>query len=338
VCPSDGKPHTKAGSADYSIEVNPQELQRNWRKCMRCQSIYLATNGPGVCKAGPGGHAPGASASYILVDDVDPVNTSGPAQKGWQRGWRYCKRCGMLWMGLNSGSRCPAGGAHTLADSGEYWLRLNNNPSGQTAPGESGWKWCDKCQSLWSGGAGSQCPAGGAHSSTGSSDYGLVADNFMWHWCSRCQGLWLGNNGKTGVCQAGGGGHSLVSSADYFLVCDVDKSSVPGSAGTQPPGWQEGWRYCTKCQLLWMGLNSDSHCPAGGPHVFGGQGDAWEHGNIVLRYSGSAPDAPGQQTQWKWCSKCQSLWMGANSGSKCAADGLEHSSAGSGDYILDRNF
>jgi len=162
-------------------------------------------------------------------------------------------------------------------------------------------------------------------------------DNFLWHWCDKCHGLWLGDNGSTGVCKSGPGGHSLAHSSGYMLVCDRAASAVPGSLGTQPPGWQEGWSFCTKCQLLWMGQNSGSHCPAGGPHSHATQDGAWEHANFILRLSGSAVDAPGQQTKWKWCHKCQSLWYG-KAGSKCAADGLEHDDAGSGDYMLDHDY
>jgi len=333
VCPADGKAHN-LGTGDYSIGVNPPDVQANWRKCSRCQSIYYAGNGAGACAAGPGGHDPGASGSYLMISAVSPANTVGNAQTGWLGGWRYCKKCGELWMGLNAGSRCPADSqAHSLADSGEYWLRVTT--AAEPGPGETGWARCEKCQSLWSGHANSRCPATGTtHISATSTIYALTVDSFLWHWCSRCQGLWLGTNGSTGVCQAGPGGHSQADSSDYFVVDDPHPTAVPGGPGVQPAGFQDGWRYCTKCQALWMGLNSGSHCPAGMAHTMAGQDGTWEHGNLVLQYSGGAADSPGQQTKWKRCGKCQSLWMGANAGSKCAKDGLEHIAADSNDYML----
>jgi hypothetical protein len=328
ICPADGNAHSLSGSGNYSIAVDPQDVQRNWRRCSRCQSLYLAANGPGVCQAGAGGHDPGASGSYMLPDEVTPVNAGGPQQQGWEGGWRYCKQCGQLWLGTQSGSHCPAGGSHSKSGSGEYWL----NTGGKL--GELDWRRCTKCQALWSGAPGSHCPQGGTHSSAGA--YGLMVDTFVWHWCHKCQGLWLGN-WSTGVCEAGGG-HSLVGSADYFVVDDYDQMSTPGSPGTQPAGWQDGWRYCLKCELLWWSLGGASHCPAGGAHAAGVQdGKDQAHGNFVLDESGGS-DRPGQQVGWRLCPKCQTLWMGANSGSKCAADGQAHTSTGSQHYRLQHGF
>ena len=175
VCPSDKGAHSLAESGDYAVEVNPQDIQKNWQKCARCQTLYLASNGIGVCKAGPGGHNAGGTSSYLLVDDVSPVNSNGPKQAGWEGGWRYCKKCGALWMGQSTGSYCPTGGGHSLIGSGEYWLRIYTSLN--SAPGEPGWKLCDKCQSLWSGDSHSVCPMDGiVHSTASSTEYALIVD------------------------------------------------------------------------------------------------------------------------------------------------------------------
>jgi hypothetical protein len=41
------------------------------------------------------------------------------------------------------------------------------------------------------------------------------------------------------------------------------------------------------------------------------------------------------QNNWRWCSKCQGLWYnGFPDNGHCPADGLQHISAGSGNYTL----
>ena len=158
VCPGNaGGPHSLNNSGDYSLTLNPEEIQQNWRWCHKCQGLFYKPNGVGVCKAGPGGHSSTGSANYTLSVDVSPVNASGtpqsavpPKATGWQGGWRYCSKCGLLWMGLNSGSDCPKGGNHSSSGSGNYYLSINNTAS-NSGLGQVGWKWCNKCQGLWMG-------------------------------------------------------------------------------------------------------------------------------------------------------------------------------------------
>lgn len=172
ACPATGL-HS-VGSGDYSIALNPEDTQQDWRWCNRCQGIFYAPNGNGVCKAGSGGHSSSGSSNYTLCVDVNPVNASSPSQTGWQAGWAYCNQCGLLWMGANSGSHCPAtSGAHSKSISGNYFL-INGNSSG----GQAGWRWCGKCQGLWmSLNSGSKCGFDGlAHSTSGSGAYQLIND------------------------------------------------------------------------------------------------------------------------------------------------------------------
>ena len=81
-------------------------------------------------------------------------------------------------MGLNSGSQCPAGGAHSLALSGDYTVIHQAESNG---PGEKNWRWCAKCQCLWfAGSAATACPAGGAHSQSGSEKYRVQRVAYGW--------------------------------------------------------------------------------------------------------------------------------------------------------------
>ncbi|MBC8116295.1 MAG: hypothetical protein H7062_18050 [Candidatus Saccharimonas sp.] len=90
-----------------------------------------------------------------------------------------------------------------------------------SAPGQSNWRWCSKCQGLWFGGnPAGKCPAGGNHTKVGSGNYTLAhqsgAGQTNWRWCSKCQGLWFGGN-PAGKCPAGGL-HVKTGSGNYHLV------------------------------------------------------------------------------------------------------------------------
>lgn len=130
------------------------------------------------------------------------------------------------------------------------------------------WRWCNKCQGLWFAGNATQgkCPAGGAHTKTGSGNYSLVhaatiaPGQSNWRWCKKCQGLWFAGNTTAGKCPAGGT-HSKVGSGNYTLA-------------HQSGAGQSNWRWCNKCQGLWFGGNpTQGSCAAGGTHTKIGSGD-----------------------------------------------------------------
>ncbi|MDR7476070.1 MAG: hypothetical protein QN175_13845 [Armatimonadota bacterium] len=111
----------------------------------------------------------GAGASDIIVDWAP-----GGAELGsGQPNWRWCSKCqGLFFAGSATLGRCPAGGSHDGATSGNYSLTQN----APAAPGQSSWRWCQKCEGLFFGGNPSPgvCPAGGSHDGSRSGDYGLV--------------------------------------------------------------------------------------------------------------------------------------------------------------------
>jgi len=312
-----------------SFGTNPlQYRQDGWRFCNKCAGLYFSYQGnSGICPAGGGAHST-TGGNYSLTDDA-----SAPGQPDW----KYCKKCAGLFFAGDPGSKCPVKtptSAHDGSASNSY--RIINNVPGD--PGQHHWRWCSKCQGMWFGDAAvSVCPgnAGGPHSLSNSGDYSLAlnAEEIQrnWRWCNRCQGLFYQPNGA-GVCKAGSGGHSSTGSANYTLSVDVSPVNSSGTHQSSVPpnatGWQGGWRYCDKCGLLWMGVNSGSDCPKGGSHSSIGSG------TYYLCINGAASDSGLGQVGWRWCQKCQGLWMGLNSGSKCSSDGLAHSAAGSGAYVL----
>lgn len=289
--------------------------QDGWRCCGNCQGLYYAFGGPGVpsvCPATAGPHRPGSDGNYVL---------SGQAGPGRQSGWQFCNKCGGMFYGGNPHSKCPVHSPTTEhVNGGGVYAIANNSPSD---PGQHHWRWCSKCQGLWyAGNPGSACPGdpGQPHSAVGSGDYAIEVNpaDFQrnWRWCMRCQGLFYAGNGP-GVCQAGPGGHVLARSASYVLQCAI---SPLNPSGPQPASWTSAGRYCANCGLLWLGTAQNSRCPAkpGGPHVSAGSGV------YFLRATTKPPSAAGQ-TGWGWCGKCHCLWAATNAGSKCAADGLDHS-------------
>jgi hypothetical protein len=74
---------------------------------------------------------------------------------------------------------------------------------------------------------------------------------------------------------------------------------------------------------------SMSRC--GMPDVIGGIEFSTGSGNYSLLHEAAV--ASGQQSNWRWCNKCQGLFFGGNAGSVCPAGG-PHSKVGSGNYSL----
>ena len=80
---------------------------------------------------------------------------------------------------------------------------------------------------------------------------------------------------------------------------------------------QSGWRWCSICQGLYFSPDiftvTISRCPSGGTHIIGGS-------NYSLKYD--QPAGPEQESDWRWCKKCQGLHYGPGmAASKCPAGG-----------------
>jgi hypothetical protein len=139
----------------------------------------------------------------------------------FQQGWKWCNKCQALcFTGGNPGA-CQAGGNHDFAGSGNYTLW--HYPSGKVdftdqVPGQSNWKWCNKCQELCYAGSThvGNCAAGGAHDHTGSGDYVLAGGQSNWRWCNKCQAMSFAGNPDAGQCP-NGGVHDHGGSGDYTL-------------------------------------------------------------------------------------------------------------------------
>ena len=171
---------------------------------------------------------------YWQVERLGPVQDIAETARseGSQAGWRWCSRCQGLFYGpLVAGSSCPSGGPHadpSVSGSSNYVLRLGVP---EQAGMQSGWRWCNNCQSLFFGPmhAQSACPAGGAHASpdvSGSANYSLGSDTTprvghqdQWRWCPKCKSLYFGPGRDASTCPSGGkhGTSPLTESSNYLL-------------------------------------------------------------------------------------------------------------------------
>jgi M6 family metalloprotease-like protein len=147
--------------------------QAAWLFCAKCQGLYYGGGSiSGPCPQDGTNHLRGSDSfnyyNYMMVPDV-----GGPSR---QSGWRYCSKCTALFYGPNqSTSFCPntTGGPTHIAVGSVYSLVVNDS----AAPGQHGWKWCKKCQSLFYGPnqSDSNCPKDGLqHDGSLSSDYAMV--------------------------------------------------------------------------------------------------------------------------------------------------------------------
>jgi hypothetical protein len=163
----------------------------------------------------------------------------------------------------------------TYRDGGESESAgpLSGPQGGQGAPqvrrliymtGQTGFRYCSKCQGLFLGpNAAGECPGGAQHEPSGAiytvGDQVWGVSHGSWYWCSQCQGVFE-NSWGSGVCPAPGrGGHRFSVGASAWLLNESPQA-----------GQQTGWWRCQKCCGLFyydpMYVGSSGTCPAGGGH------------------------------------------------------------------------
>jgi Peptidase family M23 len=292
-----------------SNNVEGDYRQDHWRHCVRCHVLYFAGVSRSACPRGDE-HDYRGGGNYTLA--VDGTNPQG------QRDWKHCRKCQTLFFSGGANTRCPAGpgSAHDGSHSGNYALLTNvQNAAGH----QNGWRWCKNCGVLWFNASDSKCPATGqTHSLDGSGDYTLhhTPDDWQRHWrlCGKCGCLFNGEYIAQSKCAGNSSAPHVIAhpTQNYFLT--LNSPDAPG---------QSQWRWCHKCQCLWMGLNAGSRCPAGAAHALDNSGDY-----IVLHQADA--NGPGEKN-WRWCHKCQGLWFAGLAATRCPAGG-QHSQSGSGKY------
>lgn len=162
-----------------------------------------------------------ANHTWPLLADQFP-NFGMPSLPQATNNFRYCQKCQGMFAGGSSHSVCPAGGTHQIG-SGNWNYSLIRNATSPFPYGQSNWRSCTKCQSIFFGGnPPGVCPAGGAHEANTAHDWTLIMNSPYaewqtdWRWCNRCQGLFFGGF-NAGTCPAGGG-HNKSGSANYSVA------------------------------------------------------------------------------------------------------------------------
>ncbi|MGH4007234.1 MAG: hypothetical protein ACRDTH_03550 [Pseudonocardiaceae bacterium] len=154
-----------------------------------------------------------------------------------------------------------------FSGTGEPWLhRFKENPDDEGSP-----DWSPVANPQWN----------------------PVAPQRNWRWCNRCQGLFFEGNNTIGACPAGGG-HNSGGSSNYLM-----------SAYTAPLpiGLQANWRWCNRCQGLFLG-DTTGRCPLGDGHNSQGSSDYTpflDDGVLVNKQDG-----------WRSCFKCQGMFFAGN--------------------------
>ena len=178
-----------------------------------------------------------------------------------------------------------------------------------------------------------------------------MATQDNWRFCTKCYSLfWYGDPAK-GVCPAKGT-HSPFQAesptnagTSWDFALQVASTSAPapspgGGGGASAAGTQGNWRFCTKCySLFWYGNPTAGICPAGAAHSPlesaspTHAGSSWDFQLQVVPNSPPAPSpgggggasAAGTQGNWRFCTKCYSLfWYGFPTAGICP-DGGAHS-------------
>ena len=148
------------------------------------------------------------------------------------KNWYECTNCSSLVKGVFQ--PCPRGGSHRLFQD-NHWI-LKDDPM---APGEHGWRECDKCGGIfYPDELRNACAAGGKHNATGS-DFAVFANapdiclHRNWRHCTKCGVLY----GPPPACQwapescAAGGTHNG-GGASYSVIASwvFDAALSEGSA------------------------------------------------------------------------------------------------------------
>lgn len=136
-----------------------------------------------------------------------------------------------------------------------------------------------------------------------------------WWRCNLCDGLFFSNSSgsSAGRCLSPGNGNQHFShlSSNYSIYNGIATSS----------DFQAGWAWCNACDLLFWGPGvADSVC-------FGTSNGNSEDGIDYGRHNRGGTSyglyhdfsAPGYQTDWKWCDKCQVLFWGPDKSSSLCA-------------------
>ncbi|RSL18636.1 hypothetical protein EDE15_4226 [Edaphobacter aggregans] len=164
-----------------------------------------------------------------------------------------------------------------------------------------------------------------------------------WRFCSKCFSLWFNGQPTNGVCAAGGEHTDRESNAGASTPPETPQGGPTSGnyilpfihTGTNTQSTQDNWRFCSKCFSLWFnGQPTNGVCAAGGVHTDresnAGASTPPEtpqggptSGNYILPFIHTGKNIQSTQDNWRFCSKCFSLWFnGQPTNGVCAAGGV----------------
>jgi hypothetical protein len=145
-----------------------------------------------------------------------------------------------------------------------------------------------------------------------------------WRWCHKCQGLFFAGISPS-VCPAGNQHERLPNPPDP--VTDPNFTLL----GPDDGGDQGGWRWCNKCQgLFFTSLPTTGWCPAGGGHAWKGSNQYLLSRDPILYTPFGFAVYPG----WRWCNRCQGLFLPRFMTTGYCPAGGGHDFTGSAEYTL----
>ncbi len=153
----------------------PPRADGGWWECQKCHGLVLPRNPANdVCPAGAQHVWAASNEPYVLRwGDLGRVATQ------MDPGWRWCRKCSVLYQTLNTyGDVCAAGGSHDPSMSPSYVVRAGDGVEGMVG----GWQLCSKCMGLFNASSNSShfyqaCPAGGDHERDFAPTYFLRLEN-----------------------------------------------------------------------------------------------------------------------------------------------------------------
>ena len=296
------------------------ELEQGWWRCERCRGLVSSNHADvsWTCIDGTG---------HVIRDETwEYMVPAGDPPPGFQPQWRQCSQCACLFYRDFSGICMATGGQHVPAvfASGAYPQTSEYSysvPFGEYPDTEPGWRWCNKCQGLWTLSLGEAGPCkheSGLHDPAGSNEYRLfrkasgVRGGTQ---CSACQSLVMRSAGPGCVTE------------------DGTHPSYPGmstlvSFGGRRSDAEPGWTMCRNCSSLFLGGPSAGVC-----RVPADDGSARPHdGRGSLPYLVTKDVAPIDELPgWRHCAKCALLTYTFQELGPCPA-GAQHDTAASAKY------
>jgi hypothetical protein len=317
------------------------DKHRDWRFCEKCKCLFFA---PGIeasdCAAGARHEFNPMSFNFEL-----PHSTPGIAYQG---DWRLCVRCaGLFFAGIpNKTGLCPAPVPPFHEAEESFFLQHTFNVNVPADPRhQADWRFCINCFGMYSesAGGGRGCLGNGRLEHQRFPDTGrLPAEHPLsflvdqrpfnyrlehgivpvptdhqdgWVPCRKCVLLFFSPESTESDCPMGAA-HEVDASSVVFQVSKVE----PGpEAGT----FQKSWAKCRKCKGMFFNGFTRGRCAVPNPPGFRLGHRA---GGVVYHLPHDLP-GPGQN-QWRFCTKCFSLFFEPASGGAPCTVGGQHVAQG----------